>query len=308
MRRKPSNAPRDRLDPPVSEESADSHLGDHEMIPLATLVLGRAIPFDLLTEIDGSILLYRERGTEYGREQRRALRESGVTHLLIRRSERERYFIYLAENLHDLLTGEETTPGDVYDTSVVVAGRVLEEPASCEARRLARPVIDRAIALSAIPGEILEAIEGGTEREDTLRAHSMRVCLYGLQLAHGAGIDDPVILSDLGLGLLLHGVAGPDGRLPDSLGGEAPLGPVAEDVIRHHRERLDGSGPRGLAAGQLSVSARIAAVADEFDHRTVGLDRSAVEDTYEALRRMITDASGAFDPALLATFVRHLTL
>ena len=46
---------------------------------------------------------------------------------------------------------------------------------------------------------------------------------------------------------------------------ERTLGPALE-VIRHHHEKLDGSGyPDGLQGGQISMVARVMAVADIFD-------------------------------------------
>ena len=48
---------------------------------------------------------------------------------------------------------------------------------------------------------------------------------------------------------------------------------VAAPMIRHHHERLDGSGyPDGLRGDAIPVGARIIAVADEYDHLSASAD------------------------------------
>jgi HD-GYP domain-containing protein (c-di-GMP phosphodiesterase class II) len=86
------------------------------------------------------------------------------------------------------------------------------------------------------------------------------------------------------------------------------VGAIARDIIEHHHERLDGAGLYHCAPGELSVHARIAAVADAFDRRTVDPSGQMVANSFEALRAMISEDPGAYDPKLLALFVRALSL
>jgi HD-GYP domain-containing protein (c-di-GMP phosphodiesterase class II) len=152
----------------------------------------------------------------------------------------------------------------------------------------------------------------------------MRICFYGLQLARGLGIDDREELSDLAVGLVLHDLGKvratgvehtDDASLADHPARglarlrEAPfVGPIARDVIEHHHERVDGRGLYHVAPANLSVHARIAAVADAFDRRTIDRSGRVLASSFEALRGMIAEERGAYDPRVLARFVRMQSL
>jgi HD-GYP domain-containing protein (c-di-GMP phosphodiesterase class II) len=159
-----------------------------------------------------------------------------------------------------------------------------------------------------------------------LAEHSVRVSLQGLLLARAAEISDP---EELGVGLLLHDVGvlelEPDDFEPsaDSQGdrarqeryqqhpllgarllSQAPWWTTRiRDVVQNHHERLDGSGtPRGLAADEISPSARIAGIVDTFDRRVTG--RGGVEPmgTFDVLQGMLEE-EGLYDEKLLRSFV-----
>ena len=304
-----------------------SHLGTmYEGVPVSTFVVGTRVPFDLFTEIDGSALLYRAAGDKFSGELRRNLREAGLAQLLVRRADFDSYYQYLAGNMKSLLTleGDEPDLQGFHDVSVMAVGQAIDKPESKPAFDLVSEVIDNAIGLTQRPGGVLSCIQAGTPGLESLRAHSMRVCFYGLQLARGIGLADPTELGDLGVGLMLHdlgkieaggGEITVEEKLEDhpllGIGRIASvpyIGSVARDVIEHHHERLDGNGRYRLAADEISIFARIAAVANEFDRRTVDADGQSILNSFDALRAMIAEDAGAFDPKLLALFVRSLSL
>ena len=299
----------------------------YEGIPVSTLVVDTILPFDLFTAIDDSAILYRAAGDAYTREVRRSFRETGISELFVRRADKDKYFEYLGGNVRSLLrgaNGEPPDPMEVHDVSVMATGRAMESPESKPAFQLATEVIDNAIVLTTQPGGVLTCIQAGTPGLKQLRAHSMRVCFYGLQLARGLGIEDEEELGDLGVGLMLHdlGKVEPDGgeisadpQLADhpilGLGRVKTLdhvGNVARDVIEHHHERLDGQGRYHVAGDDLSVHARIASVSNAFDRRTVDVEGRSIMNSFDALRAMIAEDQGAYDPKLLALFVRSLSL
>ena len=75
-------------------------------------------------------------------------------------------------------------------------------------------------------------------------------------------------------------------------------------IVRHHHERYDGLGyPDGVAAGQIPVLARIAAVADVWDALTSDRAYRAGWAPEEALAHIV-DASGShFDPIVVQALV-----
>ena len=77
-------------------------------------------------------------------------------------------------------------------------------------------------------------------------------------------------------------------------------------VVRHHHERMDGTGyPDALAADALPILTRISSVCDVYDAITSNRPYKSGWDPAESLRRMAT-WQGHFDVAVLKSLVRVL--
>ncbi|BBR59403.1 MULTISPECIES: HD domain-containing phosphohydrolase [unclassified Klebsiella] len=86
------------------------------------------------------------------------------------------------------------------------------------------------------------------------------------------------------------------------------LGSVAENLIRHHHEKWDGSGyPDGLAGEAIPIEARILAIADVYDalrQKRVYKPSFSHERAYEII---VSSAGSHFDPSLVKLFCQlHL--
>jgi HD-GYP domain-containing protein (c-di-GMP phosphodiesterase class II) len=88
----------------------------------------------------------------------------------------------------------------------------------------------------------------------------------------------------------------------------APLAGTLSDAIRGHHERIDGSGyPEGRSGGEVSLGARIVAVADAYEAMTHPRPhRPAIEpeEATEVLRREAK--AGRLDPEVVEALVRTL--
>lgn len=171
-------------------------------------------------------------------------------------------------------------------------------------RRLQRAIFQSLLGLA----NALEAKDAYT------CGHSIRVARLARQLARGAGLPHGAA-DTIGQAALLHDlgkIGVPEGilRKPGPLTPEeweimrrhpvtgaqivAPLEFFDEGavIVRHHHERLDGTGyPDGLAGNTIPLGARIVAVADVYDALTSGRPyRSALSHT-EALG-VLREASG----------------
>jgi putative nucleotidyltransferase with HDIG domain len=79
------------------------------------------------------------------------------------------------------------------------------------------------------------------------------------------------------------------------------------DVCLHHHEKMDGSGyPHGLRDATISQYARMGAVCDVYDAITSNRPYKQGWCPAESVRRMAGWASGHFDPAVFAAFVKCL--
>jgi HD-GYP domain-containing protein (c-di-GMP phosphodiesterase class II) len=79
-------------------------------------------------------------------------------------------------------------------------------------------------------------------------------------------------------------------------------------MIRHHHERLDGSGyPDGLRGEQIPVGARIIAVADEYDYLVaMATDPTAPDARDAALAQLARQGRRTLDGTLIAALYRSL--
>jgi cyclic di-GMP phosphodiesterase len=75
-------------------------------------------------------------------------------------------------------------------------------------------------------------------------------------------------------------------------------------IIRHHHERLDGSGyPDGLTGEEIPVGARVIQIADVYDALTTARPYKGPLSSGQALQIMAEEVGkGWWDPALFATF------
>ncbi len=76
------------------------------------------------------------------------------------------------------------------------------------------------------------------------------------------------------------------------------------DLVRHHHERLDGTGyPDGLSGEEISVGARIVAIADSFDAMTSNRPYRKALSFSEAMEQLKFQAD-KFDPEIIEHLVR----
>lgn len=76
-------------------------------------------------------------------------------------------------------------------------------------------------------------------------------------------------------------------------------------MIRHHHERLDGSGqPDGLCGARIPVGARIIAVADEYDRLTAGSAAGGALNNEAALARLAGEAGRTLDSTMVSALIR----
>lgn len=110
------------------------------------------------------------------------------------------------------------------------------------------------------------------------------------------------------------------GRAPFGPWRPGPLGPLGQTgaecnplldkaavIALAHHERWDGSGyPQGLAKEQIPLEARIVAIADVFDALTSERPYRPALERDDALRIILEEKGGQFDPQVHAAFFRAL--
>jgi putative two-component system response regulator len=165
------------------------------------------------------------------------------------------------------------------------------------------------------------------EAKDSLAdGHSDRMVQYAIQLGESHGLQEQE-LQDLRIGCLIHDVG--KVAVPDSiLLKPAPLAPeemeivrqhpvVGESIcaplrsfrgvlpiIRHHHERMDGSGyPDGLRGEQIPVAVRVMQIADIYDALTTSRPYRVALSSEEALQILHQEAArGWLNASLVSEF------
>jgi putative nucleotidyltransferase with HDIG domain len=175
---------------------------------------------------------------------------------------------------------------------------------------------------------IIRTLLSTLEAKDTYtRGHTERVAMYSVTMAEEMGIKGDQ-LENIRIGATLHdigklGVMDKVLNKPAALDreerqhimshparGAAILDGIrflepAVDLVRHHHEYIDGTGyPDGLVGDEISIGARIVAVADAFDAMTSGrvyMQAMSVQKAIEALRKR---AGKQWDPKVIDALER----
>jgi putative nucleotidyltransferase with HDIG domain len=175
---------------------------------------------------------------------------------------------------------------------------------------------------------IIRTLLSTLEAKDTYtRGHTERVAMYSVTVAEELGIQGDG-LETIRIGATLHDI-GKLGVMDKVLNKPAALDreerqhimshpargaailegirflEPAVDLVRHHHEYIDGTGyPDGLAGDEISIGARIVAVADAFDAMTSGrvyMQAMGVQRAIEALRNR---AGKQWDPKVIDALER----
>lgn len=302
-------------------------------VPLATLVVGTSLPFDLYSRIQERSILLREAGRSFEEKDRTALAALGDDELFVRCEQQPRYIAYLESQiqrlLHDPGRPMAERVSSCFEVGAAVTRAALTDPETPQNLRMVQEVVGASSGMLRQEGGFAAFFHRMREDAD-LFVHSLHVCFYGLGLAAAAGLHDDETVRELGLGLLFHDIG--KLQLPAALLAQnRPLdddewvqvtqhplegwarverlqsfGPIARDVIENHHERLDGSGyPRGLSGRDLSVYARVAGIANTFDSHTTRRPYRAASNSCQVLTRMLKEKH-AYDRALLTDFVKLL--
>jgi HD domain len=176
--------------------------------------------------------------------------------------------------------------------------------------------------------KLLERLVAGVETSDPyLHGHSRRVARHswmiarrmGLPAAEVARIRTAAAIHDVGKVKTPKSILHKPGALTDGEydvvkrhpGDGASMAQVLRDerlaaMVRHHHERLDGSGyPDGLAGQQIPLGARIIAVADTFDAITSARPYRAASPHKKAFDILREEAGSRLDPAAVRAFCGH---
>jgi putative nucleotidyltransferase with HDIG domain len=198
------------------------------------------------------------------------------------------------------------------------------------AQRLGLSAAAAGVAAAAADGEqstrLLEQLADALESQDTYTlGHSRRVARHAVMVARRMGLSDAEVdrvrlaaaIHDVGKLRVPRELLHKPGRLTDAeyeiVKQHAVLGagivdclgdPELTAIVRHHHERLDGTGyPSGLAGDAIPLGARIVAVADTFDAIIEARPYRPAAPHKRAIDVLLEERGTQFDPEVVSAFM-----
>lgn len=305
-----------------------------EFIPVLaeSFIIDSISDFNLYLKVNGKFILYRNRNLPFTIEHKERLILNDVKYLYIDSKDKKNYTEYADRHLSEILRNDDLSRDEktqiLYDVSMKNIEDIFIEPRSVESLNKAYKLVDNQISSFMSDKEIFYDLIKITEYDNYTFHHSINVAAYAVGLAIHMNIKDPSILSNLGLGALLHdiGKSKIDSKIINKNG---PLNDREWEIIREHpqagaalcahnskipdesvkiilehHERLDGSGyPNSVSQSRIHLFSKMVAIADSFDAITSNRPYANAKSTFEALRILSQTPSLHFDRKILMKFI-----
>jgi putative nucleotidyltransferase with HDIG domain len=195
---------------------------------------------------------------------------------------------------------------------------------------VARQTYRRYLSLRETYADTVRSLVAALEAKDPYtKGHSIRVARVTVSVARRMGFEDveverieyAALLHDLGKIGISRSVLSKPGALtdeefdrirehPDIAARILESVPFLEDVrpiVRDHHERVDGLGyGRGLAGEEVSMAARVLAVADSFDAMTADRPYRGAMSEQAAVAELRANVGSQFDPAAVDALIAVL--
>ena len=224
-----------------------------------------------------------------------------------------------------VISGELVT---VADTALYFAKRTGGDRVYLSSRVLSEPLDDAGVYARRNGLSAIYALASTVEAKDPYTyGHSRRVNAYAVALAEKIGLP-PDQVSRVSTAALLHDIGKigiPDKvlnkkgklskedweaikahpRLGATIVGNIPnLVPCVSSILHHH-ERWDGGGyPEGLKGEEISIEARILAIADSFEAMSSARPYRPALCSEKVMKELRRCAGSQFDPELVQVFIR----
>ena len=308
--------------------------GPYIDVPIGAIRLGYTGDFDIyLPQSTRAVpVLYVRAGQPFTEAVRQRLREHGVERLCIHEKQHAAFTAYRQAHLGAILADESLPLEDrcltLYHASQDVMQEVMHAPRSGGMVQRGTELVGHTIALMRNNRGVLHNLMRVTSFDYYTYTHSVNVFVFGVALARRLAFDETQI-ERFGLGLLMHDVG--KSELPASLINKRGKLTEAEwekmkrhpatgeqilkeqgvtdtmmlEVVRHHHEKLDGSGyPDGLAGDEIGPWVRVSTIADVFDALTTQRSYKDALNSFPSLKLMQDEMHDMLDREYFRAFVQ----
>jgi putative nucleotidyltransferase with HDIG domain len=297
-------------------------------VRLGSMIIGRALPYDLFLLISGQPVLFRKKGDLVSLDRASQLRSHSELTLLVPEDQRTVYLDSLKSAVKDdgVKTEEKSTL--IKETAYLHIHDLFTkkdiQPVIVEARSLVEDMVSFVSTDVAAVSSLMRL----SAHDYYTYNHSVDVAVYSIVLAKKIfGSDNKELLIQAGLGGFLHdigkrridlGIINKQGALTSTEWAEVKNHPTygmeylkelsnvpqeAKNIVYQHHENFDGTGyPNGLSGENISKLSRVVAIADVFDALTTKRSYHEATSPAQALDIMHGMQPGKFDPSLFNSF------
>ena len=305
-------------------------------IQVSSLRLDTTTNFDLYLEATPGepSVLYAGQSTPFTEASRKRLEENRIQNLFISSQQLPQYRTYIEGNMQQILADISIRLEEKSQLLHLTAQGVVQDVLSAtdirdgldRGRELVVHTVDFLFGQRASLRHLIEC--AATDYE--IYTHSINVCVMGVALAQRMGFSAEHLIEfghgamfrDIGLMNIDDRIVNNSGRLTlqeydkiqqHTLYSEEILiemgvtSEVSLSVVRHHHEKLDGSGyPDNLTGDEISTLVRICTVVDIFDALTTNRRHKDPLGTYEALTLINKEMRNEIDMDILKGFITML--
>jgi putative nucleotidyltransferase with HDIG domain len=306
-------------------------------IPLSIIRMDSVTEFDIhIQTIPGqSPVLYRERRLPVTPAVIAQLGEQRHRYVYIPADQEREYRRYISSHIEFILEDPDLPIAEkcevLYDSAQGLVADILEDTGSRELMIRSKELVASTVDFMTRERHAFQYLIQLVSYDYYTYTHSVNVSIFSIALAQRLGDFDSVALRELGEGTLLHdiGKSAIDlsvtlhrGPLSDEhwrtmrmhpvygheiLSGHQLVSTAVLDIVRHHHEKLDGSGyPDGLSGDRISPLVRISTIADIFDAMTTRRCYRDAMGSFDALREMKEYMSYQLDQVYFRSFVEMM--
>ncbi len=300
-------------------------------IHLSSLLPDQPLPVDLFLKVAGRDVIFKTRGESISTHRIEALSRHGITRFWVPEEHRPYYLLYLKECSLIRVAAETEWGHFIKQTTLLHVSELFLRPDISPGIEMAKDLVAAMVDRVTSDLGTVQKLMALVNHDFYTFNHSVNVAIYAIAFARRVFGDDKAILVQAGLGGLLHdlgkrnlawNVINKPGPLTKQEWSEVKRHPeygrnalqgvnVGSEVLRvvyEHHENFDGKGyPDGRHGEDISLLARIVAIADVFDALTTDRSYHQALDAEGAMEKMFRMQPGKFDPKVFQSFVTNFS-
>ncbi len=277
-------------------------------------------------------VLYRQKNLPFTDTAFQRLADNDVQVLYVDSRQEAAYQRYVERHLGQLLDDPEmdldAKSSVLYTAAHGLVKEAIEAPQTDQIIQRSGDFVQQAAKFMISEQAALKSLMQVMSYDYYTYTHSVNVFVFSLALAQRQELAPALVLSRYGLGTLLHDIGKSridariincKGKLTDAQWASMKQHPelgctileeqgvtdkIVLDVIRHHHEKIDGSGyPAGLKGDEISKFVRITTITDIFDALTTKRSYKHAIRSFPALKLMQVEMTGELDASLFREFI-----